>query len=152
MSNELIQKNISPMTSEEINRVRQLEDEILKLPQVDIATQHILHAGMYVRTIIVPTGVVLTGSLMKIPTLLIMQGHFLLFAGDKTIELRGYNIFTGAANRKQAGVALSDTYVTMIFPTQAKTVLEAESEFTDEVHLLFSRYPDAKNHIIVTGE
>jgi len=152
MSNDLVEQKISTMTQVEIDCVRQLENELLKLPQIKIATQHIFHAGMYARTIIVPKGTVLTGALMKIATLLIIQGNFLLFAGDKAIELHGYNIFTGAPNRKQAGVALSDTHVTMIFPTTAKTTSEAEEQFTDEFLGLFSRYPDAENHVVVTEE
>lgn len=152
MSNELVERKIEGMSTTEIDAVRQLENELLKTPQIKIATQHIIHAGMYARTIIVPKGVVLTGALMKIATLLIIQGHFLLFAGDKAIELKGYNIFTGAPNRKQAGVAMTDTYVTMIFPTQVKTVAEAEEEFTDEFAGLFSRYPDAENHVVITEE
>lgn len=146
------QSKILPMSELEINQVRYMENEILKAPQVKIATQHIIHAGVYARTIVVPGGVVLTGSLMKIPTLLIINGDFLLFAGDRTIELKGYNIFTGAANRKQIGVAVADTQVTMIFATNAKTVEGAEAEFTDDAHLLFSRYEDAVNNITITGE
>lgn len=152
MANEIVERNIATMSIEEINKVRSLENQLIDMPQTKIATHHILHAGMYARTITVPAGVILTGSLMKIPTLLIIQGEFLLFAGDKTIKLTGYNTFTGGANRKQAGVAVTDTHVTMIFVTDAKTIAEAEEEFTDETNLLFSRYPDAENHITITGE
>ena len=128
---------ISTMTDVEIEKVRQLENAILQAPQVKIATSHIIHAGMYARTIIVPAGIYLTGALMKIPTLLIIQGNFLLFIGGRTKKLQGYNVFTGGANRKQAGVAITDTHVTMIFPTAAKTIEEAEQEFTDETNILF---------------
>lgn len=152
MSNDLTVQKIVSMDMAEIDAVRQLENELLKTPQIKIATQHIIHAGMYARTIVVPKGVVLTGALMKIATLLIIQGDFLLFAGDKAIKLQGYNVFTGAPNRKQAGVALTDTHVTMIFPTQVKTVAEAEEQFTDEFVGLFSRYPDAENHVVITEE
>jgi len=152
MLNEVVKRKIGIMSTEEIDKVRYMEKEMLKMPQIKIATHHIIHAGMYARTITVPAGIMLTGSLMKIPTLLIIQGEFLLFAGDKTIKLTGYNIFTGSENRKQIGVAMTDTHVTMIFATNAKTVAEAEEEFTDETHLLFSRYTDAENHTIITGE
>ena len=74
------QTKISPMTELEVNKVRCMENEILKAPQVKIATQHIIHAGVYARTIVVPAGVILTGSLMKIPTVLIINGDFLLLA------------------------------------------------------------------------
>ncbi len=144
--------HIAAMSPEAIERVRKLEAEILKQPQTKIATHHLLHAGMYSRTIMVPAGIVLTGSLMKIATILIMSGTFAFFSADDPIVLRGYNILAGSPNRKQAGVAITDTWVTMLFPTNAKTVAEAEEEFTDEGHLLFSRYEDAINHIAITGE
>lgn len=152
LNSALVEKRIFTMTDMEVDKVRQLETAILKVPQVKIATSHVIHAGMYARTIMVPAGVMLTGSLMKISTLLIIQGNFILFVGGKAQELQGYNVFTGGANRKQAGIAVTDTYVTMIFPTDAKTVEAAEEQFTDETHLLFSRYEDAANYIEITGE
>ena len=97
MANEIAERKISTMSIDEVNQVRMLENGLLSMPQIKIATYHILHAGMYARTITVPAGVVLTGSLMKIPTLLIIQGEFLLFAGDKTISLNGYNTYTAGS-------------------------------------------------------
>lgn len=149
MANDIaiVEHSIATMNETEITKVVELEKEFLQHEQIKIATSHILHAGMYARTIIVPAGVALTGALMKVETLLTIQGHFLLFAGGKTKELNGYSIFKGSTNRKQAGMALSDTYVTMTFPTQAKTVAEAEAEFTDDAEKLWSRYEDAVNYI-----
>jgi hypothetical protein len=140
------------MSDVAIGKVRQLEEVILSLPQVKIPTHHLIHAGMYSRTIMVPAGIVLTGSLMKIATILILSGDFVLFAGDEAIELHGYNVLAGSPNRKQAGVAKTDTWVTMIFPTNARTVEDCENEFTDEGVVLWSRYDDAENHIKITGE
>lgn len=153
MSNlALSEKHISSMSKVAVGKVRQLEAAILECPQVKIATHHLIHAGMYSRTIMVPAGVILTGSLMKIATILILSGNFVLFAGDEAIELNGYNILAGSPHRKQAGVAKTDTWVTMIFPTDAKTVAEAEEQFTDETSVLWSRYEDAENHVRITEE
>ncbi len=153
MSNLALSENhISTMSELSIGKVRQLEAVILSLPQTKIATHHLIHAGMYSRTIMVPAGIVLTGSLMKIATILILSGDFILFAGDEAIELNGYNVLAGSPHRKQAGVAKTDTWVTMIFPTNAKTVEEAEEEFTDETSVLFSRYEDAENHVRITEQ
>ena len=150
MTNAVAERTISTMSEVTINNVRRLETALLQLPQVIIPTHHVLHAGMYSRTIMVPAGVTITGSLMKIPTMLILSGDFVIYIEDKPMELHGYNVFTGNANRKQAGFAITDTYVTMIFPTKAKNVEEAEEEFTDETYLLFSRNDDAVNYITVT--
>lgn len=153
MSELAISENhISTMSEAAIDKVRQLESLILSCPQVKIETNHLIHAGMYARTIKVPANIVLTGSLMKIATILILSGDFILFAGDEAIKLHGYNLLAGGPNRKQAGVAITDTWVTMIFPTNAKTVEEAEEQFTDETSVLFSRYEGAINNITITGE
>lgn len=144
-------KNITPMSQKDIASVYSLEGFILSAPQEVIPTHHTLHAGVYSRTIRVPKGVVLTGAIMIIPTLLIIQGDFILFVGDKAKELHGYNVFTCEANRKQAGIAISDTYVTMIFPTDVKTTEEAEDKFTSEADHLWSRSNTAIN-IVNYGE
>lgn len=151
MNNSVLERPISTMTEEMVNNVRKLESAILNLPQVKIPTSHLIHAGMYARTILVPAGVIITGSLMKIATILILSGDFIIYIDDNPIELHGYNIFAGNPNRKQAGVAITDTSVTMIFPTNVRTIAEAEEQFTDEANILFSRYPDAVNHIKITG-
>jgi hypothetical protein len=128
------------MNDDSVNKVRSLESLSLKsLPQVEINTSHIIHGGMYARTIMIPAGVMLTGALIKIATLLIVQGNVLVYIGDETIELSGYNVLPASANRKQAFLAKTDTYITMIFPSNAKDVETAEMEFTDEADILISR-------------
>lgn len=143
---------IPTMTEMEINSVRQLEKYTLQAPQTDIATHHVLHAGMYARTIKIPAGVILTGALIKIATLLIVSGDCIVYMGDKSQELHGYHTLAASGNRKQAFIAKTDTYLTMVFATDAEKVDQAEERFTDEFSLLSSRRDDAVNHIVVTGE
>jgi hypothetical protein len=109
------------------------------LDQVELPVEHAFHAGMYARTLRLPQDIVVTGSLMKVPTLLVFHGHAMVLAGDEWVEICGYGVLTGDAGRKQVVVTRSSVEVTMIFPTQAKTVDEAEREFTDEFEKLMSR-------------
>lgn len=146
------QNHIRAMTPQAVDKVRELETRLLADSQVLIPTDHILHAGMYARTIVVPAGVALTGALLKIATLLIISGDMILYVDGAPHRLTGYNVFAGSAHRKQAGLAVTDTAVTMIFKTDVKTVAEAEEEFTDEAHMLWSRIDGAINNIIFTGE
>lgn len=153
MNNLTTSKNhIRAMTPQAVDKVRELETRLLADSQVLIPTDHILHAGMYARTIVVPAGVALTGALLKIATLLIISGDMILYVDGAPHRLTGYNVFAGSAHRKQAGLAVTDTAVTMIFKTDVKTVAEAEEEFTDEAHMLWSRLDGAINNIIFTGE
>lgn len=143
---------IPAMAPAAINKVRQLEAITRELPQVDIATDHVLHGGMYARTICIPAGVVLTGVFIRVPTLLVFNGNATVNAGDEPVTLAGYHVLAASAHRRQAFLAHQDTQLTMVFSTLAKSVEEAEDEFTDEAHLLFSRKPDAINRINITGE
>ncbi|MDR1947621.1 MAG: hypothetical protein LBQ51_10730 [Desulfovibrio sp.] len=127
------------MGSDEVENVRQLESAALLLPQVDIPTEHVFHAGMYARTIKIPAGVMLTGAQIKVATILIISGDTLIYGEDGATRYDGYFVSLGQCGRKQAFYALRDTYLTMLFPTDAASVDEAEREFTDEYEKLFSR-------------
>lgn len=108
-------------------------------PSVHIETEHHLHAGMYSRTIYVPKGAAVVGLTVKIPTQLICCGHFRITDGGVTKELRGVHILDGMAGRRAAVYAIENSSFTMCFATNAKTVEEAENEFTDEPDRLLTR-------------
>ncbi|RAU21129.1 hypothetical protein CU669_15075 [Paramagnetospirillum kuznetsovii] len=137
------------MSALAVANVTRFEDEVLKLPQVQIETQHAFHAGMYARTIKMAKDVILTGALIRIPTILIINGDALVYREDGPVRFTGHHVMLGAAGRKQAFVALEDTYLTMLFPTEAKTVEEAEAEFTEDADRLMSRKDDAVNSFVM---
>ena len=60
------------------------------------------------------------------------------------------HVLAGQPGRKQAFVAHAETWLTMSFKTEARTVAEAEAEFTDEAEHLGSRRDDAVNLIETT--
>lgn len=130
------------MGEHEIAAVRELESAALALPQVHIPTDHVFHAGMYARTIKIPAGVALTGAQIKIPTILIISGDVLVYGENGATRHDGYHVALGKCGRKQAFYAVKDTFLTMLFPTEATTVDEAERQFTDEYEKLFSRKGD----------
>lgn len=139
------------MADAAIERVRKIETEVLRHEQVEIVTRHVLHAGMYARTVTLPAGAVIAGAEVKRATILIVNGDVAVAIGeDKSIRLTGYHVLTGSARRKQAFVAFAETDLTMVFPTAAETVEQAEAEFTDEVDKLASRR--GENIITITGE
>lgn len=141
---------IESMSNAAIDKVRKLTESSLNLPQMELETHHLIHAGMYARTIVIPEGAVITGVLIKIPTILIVSGHVVIYKGDDVLEISGYQILPASKNRKQAFFALKDTHLTMIFSTNAESVGQAEAEFTDETEQLLSH--NNKNQIIITGE
>ena len=140
------------MSEQAIDQVRTAEDEMRELPQAEIHTSHLIHAGMYARTILIPAGVALTGALIKQATVRIVLGDTLVYTGDGLLHLQGQHVIPASAGRKQAFMANADTWLTMIFPTSATTVEQAEREFTDEADLLMSRSRPDLNQIHITGE
>lgn len=140
------------MTPEAIEKVRLIERFSLEhCEQVEFPTEHLLHGGMYARTLRMRAEQILTGALLKIATTLVVSGDCTVFIGEEAIELRGYTVLPGSAGRKQVFVSHTDVSMTMFFPTQAKTVAEAEREFTDEYALLMTNRQDSVTTLI-TGE
>lgn len=140
------------MKAEAVEKVRQIERMSLRFcEQVEFPTEHLIHGGMYMRTLHMKADQVLTGALLKIPTTLIVTGDCSVFIGTETIELRGYSVLPGSAGRKQVFLAHTDVSMTMFFPTNAKTVLDAEKEFTDEYEMLMTNRMDCVTTMI-TGE
>lgn len=131
--------SIPPMSADMIAKVRQVEHLSKKRQQVKIPVLHYLHGGVYVRTVKIPAGVMITGAHIIVETNLIVNGHAMIHNGDEWQEFLGYNTLPAAANRKQIFVAISDIDLTMFFPTDAKTVKEAEERFTDEYSSLQNR-------------
>jgi hypothetical protein len=144
---------IAAMSPVALDKVRQLEERAAAMPQAEIITHHVLHGGVYARSIRIPAGVMITGALVKVATVLIVDGDVLAYIGtDEPLRLTGWQVLPASAGRKQAFVALADTDMTAIFPTRARTVEEAEAEFTDELDILMSRKDPATNAIVITGE
>lgn len=143
---------IPPMSDDAVRAVRGLEAEMMKLPQIEVFTEHLIHGGIYARTVCLRAGVLIAGALIKRATVLIVQGDCTVFTGDAAVDLRGYHVLPASAGRKQVFRAHTDTMLTMLFPTEARTAEEAEAEFTDEADLLVSRREPESNHVIITGE
>lgn len=120
--------------------VRGLEEHTLATQdQITLRYQHVLHAGMYSRTVMVPAGHYITGALIKIPTQLFIAGDVIVRIGGSEARVIGYAALAAEANRKSVFTAVEDSCITMAFATDARTVEDAENEFTDEADLLASR-------------
>lgn len=122
-----------------IQAVRALESALLASPQVNVPIEHSLHAGVYARTARIPAGAVVTGAEIKVATVLVLSGDATVYTGDGEIRLTGYHVIEADAGRKSAFLAHADTALTMLFASRARSVDEAEREFTDEFDALASR-------------
>ncbi len=151
MTESLAICNTLPATNGEfLETICAVEHKVREMEQISVQTEHVLHAGMYARTVRLDANVLIVGVLIKRPTMLVVEGHAQVFAGDKWYAIDGYNVIAASAGRKQMYVTTEPTSITMLFPTKATTVEQAEAEFTDETDNLISR--KSANDLIVIGE
>lgn len=139
----------SPATLAKLNAIHEWT---MQFEQTPIGTEHLIHGGMYARTIRLEPETIMNGSLIKAPTILIVHGRCLVVTGDAAVEIDGYNVFPGCAGRKQTFVTRGVVEMTMLYATSAKTVAEAEDEVFAEADLLMSRRDGDRDTITVTGE
>ncbi len=148
--------NTLPAMSEaSIAKVRKLTGlSLAKLPQYAFVTEHRLHAGIYARTVTIPAQGLVTGVLVKIPTILVLCGDLIVYMGEgeEPMHVTGQKVLLGSAGRKQAFLSETEFTMTMCFATKAKTIAEAEAEFTDEIELLWPLSDTERHDVIVTGE
>ena len=130
----------------EVNKI------ILQCPQTEIATEHLIHGGMYARTIRLESDVVMMGSLIKLATVLIVHGSCSVITGDQRTELTGYNVLPGCAGRKQLFWTHGPVEMTMVFPTSVDSVAEAEDLVFAEADQLMSRKDDSRDQVTITGQ
>ena len=139
-------------TPKAIEKVATLATALKQLPQVTFITEHMLHAGMYTRTVRLPPGTVCAAVLIKVPTVLILIGDCEVWSNDELIYTHGYSVLPGSAGRKIAFVTRSPVCMSMMFPSTATTVDEAQRQFTNE-HELLVPLDRADEHIaLITGE
>lgn len=122
-----------------VEAVRELEGFLLDLPQVDLGTQHVVHAGVSVRSIFIPAGTVLTGALTNLDNVCIVIGDITVTTDDGPRHLTGFNILPALAGSKRAGVAHGDTWWVTVHRTDLTSLAEVEDEMTSESYGLQSR-------------
>jgi hypothetical protein len=141
---------IPAMSDEAISKVQKLQDIVASAEQAVFETQHVIHDGVYSRTMMLPAGHVLVGALLKVPTTLIVNGDCVGYIGDEIVHLSGHAVLAASARRKQVFVANTDTWLTMILKTDLKDIESIENYFTDEATLLASRQENNLNKVTIT--
>ena len=141
-----------PPTPAMIAQLDEINKLILSCPQIELSTEHLFHGGMYARTIRLEPETAIMGSLLKLATILIIDGDCSVLIGDQRVELTGYNVIPGCAGRKQFFWTHGPVEMTMIYPTALGTVEEVEDEVFSESDQLMSRRDGSGDTIVVTGE
>jgi hypothetical protein len=119
--------------------VRQLEDHLIGLPQVDLGTSHVVHGGMYARTVLIPAGTTMTGAMTNADNICVVCGDITVTTDDGPMRLVGFHVLPAKAGAKRVGVAHADTYWTALFVTDKADIQDIEAQLTDESERLLTR-------------
>ena len=141
-----------PPTPAMLEQLAEVNKLILACPQIELATEHLIHGGMYARTIRLQPDTKMMGSLIRLATILIVHGDCSVLIGDERIELTGYSIIPGCAGRKQLFWTHGPVEMTMIFPTSVKTIKDAEDLVFAEADQLMSRRNGSEDQVTITGQ
>ena len=94
------------------DKVLALQNELLKMPQANIVTEHIFKPGVYERKITIPPWVVLTGAEHKTPyRVRLEKGTIAVNTEDGVKVLTGPYEFEAAAGMQRAGRVFEDEVV-----------------------------------------
>jgi hypothetical protein len=145
-------KHIPSMKRHALEKVAEFVTAARKMPQVPFVTEHVIHGGMYARTVRVPAHTMLAGVLIKVPTILIVDGDIVMYTGEEVIRHTGYNVFPASASRQAAFLMLSEVRMTMMLATSLSSVRDIEKSFTDDYEMLPSLENASAHRIVITGE
>ena len=128
-------------TREEVNaKAATLEKPLLQVvPQVDLETQHIVHAGMYARTALIRKGATLTGAQMNLDNICVLYGDISVTTAEGVKRLTGYHVLPAVAGYKRVGYAHEDTWWTTFIATDETDIEKIENLATDESEKLQTR-------------
>ena len=120
-------------------RVRELEDELLQMPQVMLPTEMIAHGRMAARTIFIPAGTTLTGVLVNHDNICIVSGDITVTTDEGPKRLTGFHVIPAGSGFKRAGIAHEDTWWTCLWHTDLTDPIEIENDMSDEADRLQTR-------------
>lgn len=80
---------LPPAPPEAIEAIRAIEAKVKEREDIHPQMEHVLHAGMYARTCRLGPGTLIVGVLIKLPTMLIVNGGAFVFAGTQWHKIEG---------------------------------------------------------------
>jgi hypothetical protein len=103
--------------AEMLDKIRALEDELLKLPQAELPLFHEFPNGLYARTMFIRKDVVLTGAVHKHECYnVISQGDITVATPEGVKRIQAPFMMVSGPGTKRAGWAHEDTVWTTIHP------------------------------------
>lgn len=116
------------MGSPSVDRIRDYEAALKRLPQTNPPTEHFFADGLYGRPMYMQAGESVVGATHAKQHLCVVMGHCLVVDGHDRKELKGWNVFVSEPGAKRAIIALEDTVWMTVHATDKTDVEAVERE------------------------
>lgn len=135
-------ENVVPFPMSMRDKIFALEDEMRKLPQLEIPVQHHYSNGIYARTIAIPKGALVTGKIHRFRNLNILsKGELSVWIAEDVIErVRAPFITVSPPGTKRVAYAHEDSVWTTILRTDLTDPDEIEQHFIAADEREFSKF------------
>lgn len=129
------------------DRVKKLEDAMLKKEQVSCPVTHSFGPGTYIREVKIPAGTLAVGHHQNFEHMnIFVKGRVTMFNDDGTIvELKAPMIFTGKPGRKIGYIHEDMTWLN-VYPTDEKDIEKIEAKFLTKSEV-FMNSLEARNKL-----
>lgn len=118
-------------------KILALQDEVGKLPQVEIVTTHRFSKGLYAREVLIPKGTIVVGKIHKYESLNILsQGDITILTEFGAKRIRAPYAVVSPPLTKRVGYAHEDTVWTTVHATDETDLEKLEDE------LICPTFPD----------
>lgn len=128
-----------------IDKIRRLQFEMAKLPQVELPTEHYFADGMYCRSLFRPAGTLIVGKVhRKEHFYVVCSGTVKVTTDDGVQEITGPRVIVSKPGTKRAVLAMTDATCLTVHRTDSTDLDEIEREVIEpEPDALF----DARNNL-----
>ena len=116
-------------TREQIDR---LQNEIVKMPQAQLETEHYFSEGMYCRRVFRPAGTLIVGKVHKKPHLFLCAAGEIIAWTEKGLKhLKAGDVVESQPGTKRVTLAVTDAVGITIHRTDNTTLEEIEAELIE---------------------
>lgn len=154
---EVFEPTLTSLSMPVNDRIRKLEKYLLTLEQVVIDLEHEFIDGLYKRTMKVPAGTVLTGSVHKVKHMDVMtEGSMIVVTAEGTKEINAPFTMTTEEGVKKCGISLTDVTWCTFHAAPYDTIEEMEahihSENDEDLFIENNDYANLLNELKITDE
>ena len=127
MNLELLRKDVP--TREEILR---LQDEMAKMPQAELKTEHYFSQGMYCRKVFRKAGTIIVGKVHKKDHFFMCaQGQIIAWSEKGMVTLRAGDVLCSKAGTKRVTMAVTDAIGITVHKTNKTDLDKIEKELIE---------------------